>query len=199
MEFIKFINQYQGFFYVILTFVNICIFGLILWVTIKYARSTKEIAEKTAESVEASKGLSKTTVDLRKDELTYKLIREWTDDKKYLTYHSKKLGIDGGDVLESAEEFIDHFNNFVNYFSLVEKLINYNNINKDLYFKILSKEIVNFKYEEFDKNADAYSLILRNLRDNLKINLPIVSDREGFDRICKIAEEEYKDYIKFNY
>lgn len=170
--------------------------GIIAYITFLYFLSTKRIASKTAESVEASKKLSETTIRIEKDRLTYELIKEWHEDKKFLTSKRLRLGITRQSAnltfdIKNKEEFINYLDNFFDYFLRVYKLIDSGKINKDLYFKVLGQEIVKFKYDQLEENADISSDVRRILR-NQKIDLPIISDREWFDKIFEIANEEYK-------
>jgi hypothetical protein len=179
----------------IVSIITAGIFLGIYHLTKKYARSTKEIANRTSDSIEATKEHIRLINEIEKNRLTYTLIKEWLEDKKFLTYKRLELNIyriDSETLSYSTEEagkkFISDLNNFLDYFLLVERLINNGNLNKDLYFKTLAREIVEFKENQFEENADITSDIRRKLREN-RVSLPVVSDREWFDKIAKIAEE----------
>lgn len=206
MEFIKFINQYQGFFYVIFTFANVCIFGLILWVTIKYANSTKIISDKAADSVKATEKHIRVINDLEKDKLTFKLIKEWLTDKKFLTFNRKESGLEldykdplrklKGFGLVTGENFLDSFNSFLDYFSVVYYLLKCDRINKDFYFKILTKDIVSFRENEYEENSTIANKARKEIEVILNTKLPIVSNFDGLRNIYEIANTEFKDYWK---
>ncbi len=149
--------------------------------------------------MEASKKHSEATIQIEKDRLTYELIKEWHEDKKLLTYKRQKLGLSRHHIditlfsnIEDEIKFITYLDNFFDYFLLVYKLINSKKINKDLYFEVLGKEIIQFKEKQLEENTDVSGEIREKLIKQKNIGLSVISDREWFDKIFKIANEEYK-------
>jgi len=191
-EFLIFLNNNNGLialFNLFASVILVCVYIGIFKITKRYVNAANELAKSSVESVEATK-------NIEKDRLTYELIKEWQEDIKFLT--SKRLGLkisrQSANLMldiENKEEFIKHLDNFFDYFLRVYKLIDDRKINKDLYFKILGREIVKFKYDQLEENTDISVDVRRKLREQ-EIDLPIVSDREWFDKIFKIAKEEYK-------
>jgi len=177
--------------------------GIIAYVTFLYFLATKRIANKTSESVEASRKLSETTVQIEKDRLTYELIKEWSYDKKLLT-----LRIEGVcDIVLSGEfiihdlkksfKIIEYFNNFYDYFTIVRELIKNDKINKELYFKVLSRQIVGFMKDEYKINHKILSHIQYNFNKS-KVGYPI-STYDGLKEVVWLAEEEIKPGTHENY
>lgn len=170
------------------TLITSLIFIGIFILTFKYANSTREIANKTEHHI-------KVINDIEKAKLTYKLIEEWSYDKKLLTIKREKIGehylnIESSNFsVRKSIEFIEHFNNFLDYFTMVNELMENNRIEKKLYLKILSREVVNFYRNEYDANVKVISRIRDKFRKGGR-GLPVTSDFDGLRKIYNYAEKE---------
>ncbi len=193
--FINCLNGNQGLIIFVEMVVTAGIFIGILLITRRYAQSTKEIAEKTSESVKATREQIKVVNDIEKAKLTYKLIEEWVYDKKLLSFKREKVGdqflkSDSSKFdFQKGAEFIEHFNNLLDYFTFVDELMKYSRIESKLFLKVLCREIVNFYENEFDMN----NKIVSGIRDRFRVersSLPVTSDFSALRKIYEIARND---------
>lgn len=179
------------------TFLNLFLTSIIALITILYYLSTKNIAESTKESARASREIAETTIMLEKEKLTYELIREWSYDKKLLTLKREKIGEHFLNVespkfdYQKGIEFIEYFNSFFDYFTIVDGLMENKKIDKELYLKILSREIVNFCGNEYIDNIKVVNKIRDKYRKERR-SLPIISTFDALRKIVNLAEDEIK-------
>jgi len=179
------------------TFLNLFLTSIIALITILYYLATKNIADSTNESARASREIAETTIMLEKEKLTYELIREWSYDKKLLTLKREKIGehflnVESGMFdYKKGIEFIEYFNSFFDYFTIVDGLMENKKINKELYLKILSREIVNFWNNEYEDNNKVVSKIRDKYRKDGR-NLPVISTFDALRKIVNLAEDEIK-------
>jgi hypothetical protein len=180
----------------------ISIFTMII--TFFYFLATLRIANKTAESVEASRNFSDTTIKIEKDRLTYELIKEWSYDKKLLTLKRQKIGenfLNAGSKkfnFKKSIEFIGHFNGFFDYFTIVHELIKNDKINKELYLKVLSKQIIDFMKREYRTNIELLHIIQNKFHEEA-IDFPVTSTFDGLREVVWLVEEEIKPGTHENY
>lgn len=188
----------------VVSIITACIFLGIFFITKEYSKSTKEIAYKTSESVEATKEYIKVISDIEKEKLTYELIKEWSYDKKLLTLKRQKLefesnkDISGIEDYEKDIEFIEYLSNFFDYFKVVNGLIENNKIDKELYLKVLSRELVNFCKDEYKDNIRELNRIRDTFNKKGK-DLPIISTFDELRKVVYLAEDEITPGTHTNY
>ncbi len=136
-------------------YLNLIATIFIVLVTFLYYLATKEIADRTSESVQVSREVAETTIMLERKRITLQLIGEWFNDKKLLASRRRTLnlfpgGNKGINVPNNlnCKEFITLYNSFMEYFILVRGLLNNKEIDRSLYFSIVGKDVFGF-FEEY--------------------------------------------------
>ena len=175
------------------TFVTTLIFIGILILTRKYANSTKEISNKTAESVKASKEFLDVTINLKKEELAFELIKQWYIVKKQLALEEEQVSREA-DLCDKGMciKIVNYCVLPLEYFNLAMGMIESNSIDKDLFFKNMIREINYFVDERLPKLKEKYderSIMLR-ASHNMKKGEFVNFNTEGLEYILERANRK---------
>lgn len=175
------------FFELLITIITAFIFLGILILTKNYAKSTKEIAEKTEESLQLSQ-------NLRKDELTISLIKDWYNLTRKTADVIEELSREYSNLDKGmCVKILNYCTMPLEYFNLVNNLLNSKSINEDLFFKNLKSVIDEFE-KQISTNRVIYCRTNTTLQDMLRgdkilSEINIIFDPTGFNEILEKSKK----------
>lgn len=172
------------------TFLGFLVTIIIAIITFYYYLATKKIAEKTEESLIISKLH-------RKETKTVELINEWNNSIGSISIKRKKYGLIMNNKKEvqglgrdNALNFIEDYKQLLSYFSIVNNLINKDDINLKQYFDSLGIDIIYYYENHHIENREVFEKVRIRIEDKniIGITIPNTEKEKNVEKVYSILK-----------